>query len=128
MKSCYILRRNREPSLHITPFSNPKSSESWLEDEPIRWHASTGLTAKEHDDALYSLYEEIDKGVDLWILEARYVPRLLISALVFLFLYFFFSLAVRDPIPVIDEFLIGFAGALFTWKGMSKRDKKGELA
>ncbi len=128
MQSCFILRRTKGGSLYLTPFVDPKVSDSWSEDEDIRWHASTGLHTHEKDDALFTLYTQIDRGVDRWIQDARYLPRLLISALVFLITYFFFSLAVRDPIPMIDELLISGALAAFTAVTLSRRDKKSEVA
>ena len=128
MQSCFILRRTKGGSLYLTPFVDPKTSTSWSEDEDIRWHASTGLHTNEKDDALFTLYTQIDRGVDRWIQDARYLPRLLISALVFLVTYFFFSLAVRDPIPMIDELLISGALAAFTAVTLTRRDKKSEVA
>jgi|SRR5690554_2188002 hypothetical protein len=128
MRLCYILRRTKGNTLYLTPFVDPKLSNSWSEDEEIRWHASTGLHTHEKDDALFTLYTQIDRGVDRWIQDARYLPRLLISALVFLITYFFFSLAVRDPIPMIDELIISSALAVTTAVVLGRRDKKGEVA
>ncbi len=128
MANCFIIRRRRGNALYLTPFNDVQTSASWSEDEPVKWFASTGLTTGEKDDALFLLYGQIDRGVDRWIQDKRYIPRLLISAAVFLVLYFFFSLAVRDPIPVIDEFLISLAGAIGIATLLTKKDKKSDLA
>ena len=37
------------------------------------------------------------------------IPRLIISAVVFLVAYLFFSLVIRDPLPMLDEIIISFA-------------------
>ncbi|WP_422481907.1 hypothetical protein [Pleomorphochaeta sp. DL1XJH-081] len=128
MHACFIIRRSKGEPLYLTPFVDPKRAGSWDPDEEIRWHASTGLTAHEKDDALFTLYTQIDRGVDRWIQDARYLPRLLISAGVFLVVYFFFSLAVRDPLPMIDELVIASGLAVGTAIWLSRRDKKSEMA
>lgn len=128
MQICFIIRRSRKESLHLTPYEDKKLSAKWKEDEAIQWYASTGLHAQEKDNALFYLYTQIDQGVDRWIQDARYVPRLLISAAVFLFMYFLFSWAVRDPIPMIDELIIATGSAIATATFISRRDKKGDMA
>ena len=128
MRSGYIIRRNRGGTLYLTEFDDPKLAGTWSEDEEIAWFASTGLHAQEKDDALFLLYKRIDRGVDRWIQDARYIPRLLISALSFLVVYFFFSLAIRDPLPMIDELFIASAAAVITAMGLARRDKKGDVA
>ncbi|MGI6467375.1 MAG: hypothetical protein ACOXZZ_07290 [Sphaerochaetaceae bacterium] len=128
MEAAYILRRKNGQSLYLSPYVDPTTADKWDEGKPIRWFASTGLTTQEKDTALFIIYKQIERGVDRWIQDKRYIPRLLISAFVFLVLYFFFSLAVRDPIPVIDELIIGLIGALLTANYLAKRDKKGDLA
>lgn len=128
MQSCFIIRRSKGAPLYLTPFVDPKKAGSWDSDEEIRWYASTGLTSHEKDDALFTLYTQIDRGVDRWIQDARYLPRLLISAAVFLITYFFFSLAVRDPVPMVDELVIASGLALGTAIWLSRKDKKSEMA
>lgn len=128
MRSCFIIRRNKGETLYLSPFVDPKSGGEWDENEEICWHASTGLTAHEKDDALFTLYSQIDRGVDRWIQDKRYLPRLLLSAAIFLVTYFFFSLAVRDPLPMVDELLIATALSIGSALWLSKRDKKSEMA
>ena len=128
MKGCFLLHRAHKAPLYLTPFVDPAQAAAWDEDEDIRWYVSTGVLAQEKDEALLTLYRQIDRGVDRWIQDARYIPRLLISAGVFLLTYFFFSLAVRDPIPMIDELLISVAASLVTATMLARRDKKSEMA
>ncbi len=127
-EKCYIIQRSRFTSLYLTPFEDAKLSSKWVVENPITWYASTNLTSQEKDRALYTLYSQIDRGVDRWVVDARYVPRLLISAAVFLIVYFFFALAIRDPIPVIDELVLGLAAAIGTGVFLSRRDKKSDMA
>jgi hypothetical protein len=128
MKSCFVLRRDRGASIYLTPFQSVNASGAWNEQEEITWFSSSALTTHEKDDALFSLYLQMDRGVDRWIQDARYLPRLLLSAGVFLVTYFFFSLAVRDPIPMFDELLIAGGAAVAFAVYLTKRDKKSEMA
>lgn len=128
MKSCYILRRDRGASIYLTPFQAVNASDSWNAEEEITWFSSSALSTHEKDDALFSLYMQIDRGVDRWIQDARYLPRLLMSAGVFLVTYFFFSLAVRDPIPMVDELLIAGGASVAFAIYLTRRDKKSEMA
>ncbi len=127
-EKCYIIQRSRFASLYLTPFEDAKLSAKWVVESPITWYSSTNLTSQEKDRALYTLYSQIDRGVDRWVVDARYVPRLLISAAVFLIVYFFFALAIRDPIPVIDELVLGLAAAIGTGVFLSWRDKNSDMA
>ncbi|MFA5570001.1 MAG: hypothetical protein ACOX0W_01020 [Sphaerochaetaceae bacterium] len=128
MAKSFIFRRFQNPSLFITPFSDVKQSGLWSDTETITWYASTGLTSQEKDDALFTLYQQYDKGVDYWIQERRYIPRLLITAFIFLILYVFFSLVVRDPIPMVDELIIATVGSLVSWRYLASKDRKSEIA
>lgn len=53
--------------------------------------------------------------------DKRYIPRLVLSAVIFLALYFFLSLVIRDPIPLVDEIIISlFVSLLFFFRQKSK--------
>lgn len=128
MNRGFVIRRSKKPSLYLSPFADRKTAEQWDEQESIAWYSSTPLTTKEKDDLLFEMYKDIDAGVDRWIQDVRYLPRLLIGAMAFLITYFFFSLAVRDPIPVIDELLLASAATIGVWYLLSSRDKKSDMA
>jgi hypothetical protein len=83
---------------------------------------------QEKNEAASSLYYAIDRGVDRWIQDMRYVPRLLLVACVFLVTYFVFSLAVRDPIPIIDELLIAGVVSVLLWTVLARKDKQSAVA
>lgn len=128
MNRGFVIRRSKSPSLYLSPFADQLSAKQWDEQEGISWYSSTPLTTKEKDDLLFEMYKDIDLGVDRWIQDVRYLPRLLIGALVFLVTYFFFSLAVRDPIPIIDELLLATGATIAVWSLISSRDKKSDMA
>jgi hypothetical protein len=67
------------------------------------------------------LYRLAETAVKQWVFELRFIPRFLISSGVFLVTYFFASVAIRDPIPVIDEILIAGAVSVIVYLLVGKR-------
>ncbi len=67
------------------------------------------------------LYRKVETAVKSWITEKRFIPRFLASSALFMVLYFFFSLVVRDPLPMIDELAISLGGSLFLYFVLSRR-------
>ncbi|MBN2859443.1 MAG: hypothetical protein JXK93_04160 [Sphaerochaetaceae bacterium] len=128
MKYCYLLSRSSKDLLCISPFSDPLKVLDWQEDEALTVYSATTLTQDEKDVLYTTLYKEIDRGVDRWVQDTRYLPRLFLGGLVFLLTYFIFSLAVRDPLPMIDELLIAGAATVIAVNVMSRRDRKSSLA
>lgn len=68
------------------------------------------------------LYRRVEAAVKNWVAEQRFIPRFLASSGVFLFTYLFLSLAVRDPLPMIDELLIALGVALALYFYLARRD------
>lgn len=128
MQHCYIIHRPKKDTMYLSPFQDITATGKWNPEEPVEWYSSGTLTMQEKNEATSSLYAAIDRGVDRWIQDMRYVPRLLVVALVFLVTYFIFSLAVRDPIPIIDELLIAGATSVVLWTFLTRRDKKSAVA
>ncbi len=128
MKNCYLLSRSSRELLCISPFIEPAKVLDWQEGEELNVFSAATLTQGQRDVLHTTLYREIDRGVDRWVQDTRYLPRLFLGGLVFLVTYFIFSLAVRDPIPMIDELLIAGAATVIAVKVMSSRDRKSPLA
>ncbi|MCK9546950.1 MAG: hypothetical protein M0Q37_00415 [Sphaerochaeta sp.] len=128
MSTSYAIQRKAHPLICLTPLSDPKNVESWASDEEVVLKTSTLLTKRQSDEVTFSLYNTIDFSVDRWIQDKQYVPRLLGSAAVFTVSYFIFSLAVRDPIPMIDELVISTVLAIVTWRTIARRDSRSALA
>ena len=66
-------------------------------------------------DAVRAMQNDAYLKLLRWLQEKRYIPRLLCSAVVFIVLYLFLSIAIPDPVPIIDEILLSFLGAVFVW-------------
>ncbi len=73
-----------------------------------------------------SLHAELERGVRKDALDRGFYPRLLLSAAVFLVLYLFLSIVVRDPVPLVDELLIGGLGAFAFWFARERRALSSE--
>ena len=125
MIECYTFERYNKPALTLTPFLKEGFD---LTEEHVVLYASGMLNSQQKDQATYSLFSQIDFAVDRWIQDKRYIPRLLISAFVFMMSYLFFSLVVRDPVPMIDELIISTALTIGVWITLARRDTRSLLA
>lgn len=74
------------------------------------------------------LYRMIEGAVKNWVMETRFIPRFLLSASVFLLAYLFLAFVIRDPIPVIDEILIGGGLAIVAYFLLGRRDQRSNYA
>ncbi len=124
----YAIQRKSHALICLTPLADPKTVEGWSSDNELLLKSSTLLTKRQNDEVTFSLYNTIDYSVDRWIQDKQYVPRLLASAVVFTISYFIFSLAVRDPIPMVDELVISSVLAIVTWRTIARRDSRSALA
>lgn len=127
MEKHYYVRRTDSRDLFLSPFFEKSRVISW-EEEPIVVETAAQPQALPEEHILYFLYSFIDRAVDAWIQELKYIPRLLNAAAAFLVLYFFFSFAVRDPIPMVDELLFSGAGAAGVYIWTARRNRKSDIA
>lgn len=71
-----------------------------------------------------TLYRIVEESVNNWITESRFIPRFLSSAAFFLFVYFFLSFVIRDPLPMIDEIAGGIGAAVLLYLFLGTKYKK----
>ena len=124
----FHLFRKDGGSLIVHPFVNPEKLLQCLENRVIqgRYGAEPrveALTLLKND-----LYRLIETGVRNWLSEMRYIPKFLISAGIFIVVYFFMSFVVRDPVPVIDELAIALGASILTFVLIGRRDIKSDMA
>ncbi len=124
----YHLFRKEGDSLLIHPFTTPEKLVSSLETCNI-----VGKYGKDPNvEALTVLKNQLhrmsENWVRTWISDLRFIPRFLISALVFLFAYFFCAFIIRDPIPILDELVIGLGCSLLTYILLGRKDAKSDAA
>lgn len=126
MANCYIIKDKVKNHI-ITPFYKDKEIGNRNGEDTVVFFTSSSVNSSEIDESRIHTYNEIDTSVELWIQEKRYFPRLIISAFVFLVVYFFMSLVLRDPIPMVDEIVGSLIASIAMWYYISKRDKKGAI-
>jgi hypothetical protein len=126
MANCYIIK-DRDKNHILTPFYKDKNIGNKDGEESVVFFSSGSINSTEIDESRLYAYSEIDQSVELWIQEKRYFPRLVISAIVFLIVYFFMSLVLRDPIPMLDEIVGATAASVAMWYYISTKDKKGPI-
>jgi hypothetical protein len=97
------------------------------ENEEVRWNSCHNWSDADKDIARGKTYVQIDDAIDGWVNDARYFPRLFASAGIFLAVYLFLSLVIRDPIPIIGELAGGLLAAFMLWRYMAEHDSKSEI-
>ena len=123
----HIYRKNGT-SMFLYPFSKKNNLVELLEKKEI-----TGLYGKEPRVESLTLlrndfYRMIEKAVKDWSAERKFIPRFLISAGFFLLLYFIASVVIRDPVPMVDEILIGLAGSAIMYAFLTRRASDSKSA
>jgi hypothetical protein len=123
----HIFRKDGS-SLFLNPFGSPDKFINGL--ERIEVEGRYGMEPRVEALTMFrnELYRQIETGVKNWLSDARFVPKFLISALVFVVVYFFMSFVVRDPLPVIDEIAIGLVAAVVVFLVMGRRDMNSKAA
>lgn len=122
MKHVFIIdRRNRSP-LVLSPFLARRNMDPGVVETGVEIAVSRVPQGTLLDLCLQNVYRDVDGYVSAWVADKRYIPRMLMSACVFLLVYFVTSVALRDPIPLVDEVLIGVVAAIFAWRAIARRD------
>jgi hypothetical protein len=124
----FHLAREDGTSLFLHPFLDRQRVMERMEAHPL-----VGLYGREpRVEAITQfrneLYRLIEEEVRDWIGESRFIPRFLISAGVFLLVYVGLSLAVRDPLPVVDEIALSLAAAIGAFFLRRRRDMRSDRA
>ena len=121
----YFMRRRGGPvvlsSLADEDFTSISRSETF------RIVVSSPLDEMELQTARSVLGQEVHRSLISSLQDRRYIPRLIFSSAVFIVLYLFLSVAVPDPIPVIDEIVFSLLGSLALWIILSRSDEKSSL-
>lgn len=90
---------------------------------------SAGLLSINEDEEMDDwMLSEIKEQVKLFIQDKYYGLRLVLAAVTFLAIYLFCSLVIRDPVPMIDEFLLGILGAIAIWIFLEHKEGDGAVA
>ena len=120
--------RSDGQSLFLHPLNNPDKLIAQLENAEVigrygREPRVEALTLFRNE-----LYREIETGVKRWLADIRFIPKFLISAVVFIIAYFFLSFVIRDPIPLIDEIAISLGVSVVLYYLLGRKDISSEKA
>ncbi len=124
----FHLAREDGTSVFLHPFFDRQHVMERMEAHPLeglygrepRVEAITGFRNE--------LYRLIEEEVRNWIGESRFIPRFLIAAGVFLAAFVVLSLAVRDPLPVVDEIALSLGAAFAAFLLRRRRDMQSDAA
>ena len=124
----FHIYRKDGTSLFLTPFGSPEKLVSALERSEVE--GRYGMEPRVEALTMFrnELYRQIEAVVKKRLSDARFVPKFLISAAVFVVVYFLMSLVVPDPLPVIDEIAIGLAAAVGAFLLLGRRDMNSTAA
>jgi hypothetical protein len=74
------------------------------------------------------LYRQSETAIRDWIFDLRFIPRFLLSTLAFIVTYFVKAYMIRDPLPIIDEFVLASVAAVVAYMALGKRFLKSDAA
>jgi hypothetical protein len=116
----HISRNGLRPAFYH-PLAGNQTFITQAEENRIRGRYGKDPRVESITQLRNDLYRKAETAVKFGIFERRFVPRFLISAGVFLFIYFIASFAIRDPIPLVDELLLAGGGALISYLLLGRR-------
>lgn len=117
----FLIRRSSGETLLLHPFRPGDDLFRHPEDLVLEGRYATEPDAASTDSLRSVLHVELEKGARKDALERGFYTRLAASAAVFLGLYLFLSIVIRDPVPLVDELLVGGLGAFACWFAMERR-------
>lgn len=117
----------RLPHWSLTLHTSRRGNGAVAAPPRFRLFSAGRLSDEDRDLARGELLAAWEGDARRHVQEARYIPRLVVSAIVFLAAYFFMSLVVRDPIPMIDEIVIALCCAAAAWVLMLRSAAKDPL-
>lgn len=124
----YIYYIKSLKTILLNPFDKNKDIGNLDSEEEITVLSANTLTKEDTEYIEKESFSQIDNSVNLWIQEKRYYLRLFAATFAFFIMYFFLSLVIRDPIPLLDEMLGSAIFAILAWNFFAKRDKKSAIA
>jgi hypothetical protein len=123
----HIFRRDGS-SLFLHPLHPSEKIVEMLQSGPIEGRYGREPRVEALSSFRNELYRQIEQGVKRWLADVRFIPKFLIASALFVVTYFFFSYVVRDPLPVIDELVLGVAAAVGSFVLQGRRDLASKRA
>lgn len=122
----YHIYRKDGSSIFLHPFSQPGFLLKLNDDYKIVGKYGHEPRVESLTMFRNDLYRHIESAVRSWISDLRFIPRFVLSAVVFLLIYLTATVIVRDPIPVIDELALALGGSIALFFFLAKKDQNSE--
>ncbi len=116
----HLTRKSGKPGFHH-PFRTPGDFLKNLDGSLIAGRYGREPRVESLTFLRNDLYLRAEAALKLWILDRKFVPRFVLSAAAFLVVYFVMTYAVRDPIPMVDEILLGLAAGVGVYHLLGRR-------
>lgn len=106
----YVFALGGDSPVILHPYDDP---ETFVSAEPgsVVGRYGSGSAPRDADGLRKALYAAMERGARRYYLERGYYIRLAMTVAAFIAVYLFLSIVVRDPIPLIDELLLGSLSA-----------------
>jgi hypothetical protein len=124
----FHLYRKDGTAVFLHPFRKSDKLFQVLEKAEICGHYGTEPRVESLTLFRNELYRLVEAEVKRWVTDARFIPRFILSAVIFLLSYLFLSFVVRDPLPILDELAISLALSIVGYILLGRRDLKSESA
>jgi hypothetical protein len=118
----FHIHRKDGSSLLLHPLSPPAKVVETLEKGPLEGRYGREPRVEVLTGFRNELYRQVEQGVRHWLADRRFIPKFLIASGAFVAAYLFFSIVVRDPLPVIDEIVLGLVAAVAAFVILGRRD------
>jgi hypothetical protein len=124
----YVFMLGGSSPVVVHPF-NDKKPYVHADVGSIAGRYGVGEVPSHADTIRAELYAAMEKGARKYFLDKGYYLRLALSSTVFVVVYLFLSIVVRDPVPLIDELLLGSlaAAAVFFASERKALSSRGHL-
>ena len=115
-------------AVFLHPFKKADKLYGMLERNTVEGHYGNEPRVEALTLFRNELYRLVEQEVKAWVADAKFIPRFLISAGVFLVAYVFMAAVVRIPIPVVDELAIALGSSILTYILIGRKDMQSEAA
>ena len=122
----YHIYRKDGSSIFLHPFSDPGFLLKLDDDYKIVGKYGHEPRVESLTMFRNDLYRFIESAVKTWISDLRFIPRFILSAVVFLLIYLTAAVVVRDPVPIIDELALALGGSIALFFVLAKKDQNSE--
>lgn len=107
--------------------SLPEKEIDSLECSEFTVFSSSLISTEDSAEVEKNLSEDLHALVITWFQEKRYIFHLILSAIIFLIVYFIGSVGIRDSIPLIDEIAAALILSILFYFFIRKHDVKASV-